>query len=295
MKQEFMSFAERVRENMEEATGKEVRLNTVRKNNGVVLVGVTVNDEAYNMCPTLYLERYYKMYEEGDPFKDIFMKLHEDYNQHKINRTVDISFFEDYEQVKPLLGFKLINADMNDDLLKEVPHKRFLNFAVVCFCEAPMEISIVKGFILIRNEHINIWGIKAEELIEDAILNMQKTNPADVINMTDLLKELYDEPAQLICHKLPMWVLTNSIRSFGAGALLYDNQLEKLAEEIGGDFYMFPSSIHEVIILPKKYGGTKEEMIKMVHEVNEEQVDIEERLSEDVYFYSISEKELKII
>ena len=92
-----------------------------------------------------------------------------------------------------------------------------------------------------------------------------------------------------------MWVLTNKERVFGASALLYDNQLEKVAEKIKEDFYILPSSIHEVIIVPKKYGAPKDYMVKMVREINGENLDMEERLADNVYFYSIDTKELQIV
>jgi len=295
MSKDFLKFAERVRGNLEKATEKETRLDTVKKNNGVVLYGVTVIDEDYNIHPTLYIERFYEMYKDGQEFKEVFMEIYNAYMHDTIHRDVDIDFFKEYEQVRPLLGFKLINADMNAVLLKEVPHKRVYNFAVVSYCDVPKELGLGTGCILIKNQHLDIWGIKPEVLIEDAMQNMQETSPAEFLNMARILKELYDDPKGLIASKLPMYVLTNTERVFGAGALLYDNQLEKVAEEIKEDFYVLPSSIHEVIILPKKYGSNKDYMVQMVREINGDNLSMEERLADNVYIYSRENKELQIV
>jgi len=295
MNQEFMEFAEKVRSKMEDATGKEVQLNEVKKNNGVVLYGISVIDEENNICPTLYLEYYYNKYKNGYSFEEINTKIYYDYKHSEINRNIDMSFFFDYQMVKPLLGVKLINADMNEALLKEVPHKRFLNLAVVCYCNVPNEMCLGEGFITIRNEHIDMWEINAEKLIKDAVRSMKVTNPPELINMADLLRELHNEPAQFVCGKLPMWVLTSKNRQFGAATILYDNCFEHIAEIVKEDYYVLPSSIHEVIILPKRHAMYKDDLVNMVREINEEQLDTEELLANNVYFYSIDTKELQII
>lgn len=296
MNKDYKEFTEEVREGVEAATQKTVKLQTVKKNNGVVLVGVTIFTEGNTMAPTIYLESFYEDYKDGKSIDEIICAVILEHDRTDIAGSIDIDFFNYYEKVKPLLGHKLINADMNEELLREVPHKRFINFAIVCYCEMPDEIveKVGKGIILIRNEHLDIWGVESETVIEDAIHNMQETNPPELINMVDLLRELYDDPGQLICGKLPMWVLTSTTRRYGAGAILYNDWLEKVAEEVKEDYYILPSSIHEVIILPEKYASDKEYLVKMVREINEEQVDTEELLANNIYYYSRDTKKLQI-
>ena len=294
MNKDYKDFTERMRRGIESVTGKEVKLHAVKKNNGVVLYGITIYTEGCNIMPTLYLESYYEDYKNGKPIKDVACEFMREYDHSLINENINIDFFEDYEQVKPLLGYKLINADMNKDLLQEVPHKCYLNLAIVCYCNI-VDDRIGKGTILIRNEHLDIWGIKAEQLIEDAMRSIKVTNPPELINMADLLRELYDDPGQLICGKIPMWVLTSKNRQFGAAAIVYGNWLEYIADVIEEDYYVLPSSIHEVIILPKKHAMDKNDLVNMVREINEEQLDTEELLANNVYFYSIDTKELQII
>ena len=59
--------------------------------------------------------------------------------------------------------------------------------------------------------------------------------------------------------------------------------LEDVHKKMEGDYYILPSSLHEVLILSKEVGFTPAELRKMVVEVNREQVDPEERLGNDVY------------
>ena len=289
----YEKFCERMKDILQQYYGVEsnVKLHTVQKVNGVVLHGITVMKEGVSIVPTLYLESYYDELNRGMPLNDIVHRFILEYDKAAIHDDFDISFFEFYDKVKPHLGYKLINYEMNRELLQEVPHKRYLDLAIVCYCNI-VDDRLGKGTILIRNEHLDIWKIEKDILIRDSLKNMPLIFPSEVINMADLLKELYDDPAQLICGKMPMYVLTTRARMYGAAAILYSGQLEAIAREVDDDFYLLPSSIHEIIILPKKYGTDEEYLSHMVDEINHEHLNREEILSDHAYLYSRQIKKL---
>ncbi len=81
-----------------------------------------------------------------------------------------------------------------------------------------------------------------------------------------------------------MWVITNERGTWGAASMLYEDRLHSLAESVGADLYLLPSSIHEVIAVPAGMGNP-EELAQMVAEVNMGQVELGERLSNQVYRY----------
>lgn len=63
---------------------------------------------------------------------------------------------------------------------------------------------------------------------------------------------------------------------------------------MGDGFLVIPSSVHETIVLPPRDEEEYRQLAEMVREVNDTQVDIEERLSYHVYMYSRDEEALKI-
>ena len=63
---------------------------------------------------------------------------------------------------------------------------------------------------------------------------------------------------------------------------------------MGGDFYILPSSTHEVLIVPKDEMVDLKELEKMVQSVNQEMVAAEEFLSDHVYEYDAQSHELSI-
>ena len=86
--------------------------------------------------------------------------------------------------------------------------------------------------------------------------------------------------------EFPMYVLTNSYRSYGASCMLYDGLLMKFARHIEADLYVVPSSVHEIILIPVDGDVTKEGLDEMVRNVNSTELSKEEILSDTAYLFT---------
>ena len=93
----------------------------------------------------------------------------------------------------------------------------------------------------------------------------------------------------------PMYVATNVQKVWGAGVILYDNLLKTFAEHIGGDFYILPSSTHEVLFVPAYVGFDAKSLKQMVKEVNATEVSEQEFLSNNIYYYSMDDDRMEIV
>ena len=91
-----------------------------------------------------------------------------------------------------------------------------------------------------------------------------------------------------------MYMLSNCARLNGSGCILYQDLLQSFAEHFASDFYILPSSIHEVLLIPASDNSSPEELNAMVREVNASQLTREEVLSDHVYFYSREQKRLSM-
>ena len=78
----------------------------------------------------------------------------------------------------------------------------------------------------------------------------------------------------------------------GATTLLYQGVLNQFAETVGSDFYIIPSSVDELILLPDMEGMDAETLNEMVKQVNYEVVSEEKQLSDHVYRYRKETKEI---
>jgi hypothetical protein len=85
--------------------------------------------------------------------------------------------------------------------------------------------------------------------------------------------------------RLPMYVLTNRQKMNGAACMFYPGVLEDFGKKLGRDFYLLPSSVHEVILVPADETVSKEALWEIVTDINRTQVAEEEILADSVYYY----------
>ena len=89
-----------------------------------------------------------------------------------------------------------------------------------------------------------------------------------------------------------MYVLTNKQKMFGAGVIFYPGILELIESILGDHFYILPSSVHECILVPDQGQYSRIELKRMVKEVNDSQVEDEEILSYEIYYYDCKKEAL---
>ena len=106
-------------------------------------------------------------------------------------------------------------------------------------------------------------------------------NQADAYLASDLKK--YEEYIDEDC---PIRVLSNETGINGAAALLYPKMPEYIYKTVGGNYYLLPSSVHEFLIVPEKKGINPSELVAIVREVNRTEIEKEEFLSDDIYYFN---------
>ena len=94
-----------------------------------------------------------------------------------------------------------------------------------------------------------------------------------------------------------LYTLTNQIHVNGAALMLIPDILEQLGEKAGMDYYILPSSIHELLIARDDGLVTARMLKELIHEGNwtEGIIKSEDVLSDNVYFYSRKNRTLKIV
>lgn len=90
---------------------------------------------------------------------------------------------------------------------------------------------------------------------------------------------------------LPMYVLSNKEHLNGAATLFYPGTMQLVASEFGGSYYILPSSIHEVILIPDDGDMDVEFLLSMVVSVNKDGVLPEDKLTDSVYYYDAEKNE----
>lgn len=293
----FISFTEAIVENLQNRLGEEYRVfaSRIKKNNGIELTGIIVEEKQCNTSPAIYINDLYKEYREGKGLTEIEETVYHIYSKNRFSKSVNLARFFNFKESKNQLAFKLIHLEKNKELLKEVPHKIQFNLAVVFYYIVTEPPFCGKAEILIHNSHLQLWGIDKEQLYETAIKNTPKLFPAEISGIADLIKEFSEDSTmdrQELERKIPMFVLTNKQKLQGAGCMFYPDVLKKFSEKVQSDVYILPSSIHEVILVPVSEKDSKEKLLEMVTEINATQVDEEEVLADAIYLYQREKDEI---
>ncbi|RHP32735.1 DUF5688 family protein [Lachnotalea sp. AF33-28] len=319
---DYIDFLSYMKTSLQKIMGDNTRveLHKILKNNSLALDCLTILPEGQNITPSIYLNDYYDEYMAGSSLPYIVSEVLSIYETHKVSFKFQPERFLKFENIQSSIAFRLINYESNRELLNGIPHKRFLDLAIVYYLILHSD-GLGDATALIHNDHLKLWGIGEDTLYRIAAANTPAKLGYELKTMDEVMREMLmkdlndnvslneyrlsvtdselDSFASLMMEHLhgsqegrpTMYVLTNKNRCYGASCMLYPGLMYKFAEE-HGDFYLLPSSIHEVILIPRDDVISHEDLCSMVREINENDVDITERLSDHVYFYSCSENAL---
>lgn len=291
--QQFIEEVERrVKEKIKGNETITVYIHTAVKNNGKERKGITVSEKGIRISPTIYLEEYFQQFQEGKPIEKIVEKILQLYEEVKCSHPCEESLLQNYEELKGKFACKLIHRGKNEKLLNDIPYVPWMDLAIVVF--VLLEVSPYgTATVLVRKEHLEIWGLTEAQLFDEAKKNTPILLPYQFCPMRKLLREIcpyaVDEGEE---EEESLYVLSNKLRSFGAASMLYEGILEKVGQKLGENYYILPSSIHEVIVVPESKSPVKQDLEEMVREINETQVEEEEVLSDRVYYFSRKENRL---
>lgn len=285
-------FMEAVTIKVQEIAGEDasVHVQEVRKNNNVLLHGMTILRKGQNVSPTIYLDSFFEMLEDGMDLEYIVRRILEVYVKGLPKSKVDMEFFRDFEKVKDRIVYRLVNREKNKELLDNIPHVDFLDLAI-CFYYSYEHSELGEGMILIHNNHMKMWKTCHRQLMQMAERNTPQLMLAQLCSMDNALRGVLEEGALEDLRLLQqetgkyLYVLSNEKRCQGAAAILYPGILAEAARRLKGSFYILPSSIHEVILLPDDGRGNGDGLHEMIADINQSQLREEEVLSDYAYRY----------
>lgn len=184
--------------------------------------------------------------------------------------------------------YQLINYEENRSLLERTAHIRYLDMAIIFYYWKDVNDRSL-GARIVSSRQMEAWGYTLEELERAAALNTPRLFPVSFQPIEELMRELIGEDLwdteQVDSVLIPMHVLTNQSKLFGAASILYPKVLWAVSHTLQDDLYILPSSIHECIIVPMSIKYSRNELQKIVREINETQVPKAEILSNHVFIY----------
>ena len=270
----YTEFVNAVKEKLTQELNGGVRVNvyTTKKNNATERTGLILETPGVNISPTIYLEEFFELYEKGKQMDWIIEDLVELYEEIRQEKSWDYERMLSFEGVKDRIIFRLINTEKNKELLLDVPHREFLDLSLV--------------FAVL---------VEADNGMNFAVYELLSRSTPGEHDRENLLRRTWHIHEELeLPEKDKMYVLSNKLKNYGAACIAYPYILDMLAGVLKENFYVLPSSVHEVIIVPESSRIRQSELERMVREINETQVPEEEILSNHAYFYYAQEGKLQL-
>ena len=289
----YENFIVTVKEAVEELCPNDrVVVKEIIKNNSTVLDSISVFRKEEYIAPTIYLNTYYDEYNEGKSIESIAEDIINISDMYRGRVDIDLDLCFSFENVKNRLFCKVVNHEQNKMILENCPYREFLNLAIVYYCVEKSSDNEY-GSWLITNAIFEKWEVTEEQLYETSMHNLRTQYEWQIIDIWDMLSQLNgeifcNEDDKNLSENSQMYVLTNSIKVFGASAILINEILKDFGKE-HGNFYILPSSIHELILVISEDSLDALSLKNMVEEVNEMHVPTMEFLSDDIYYYDCNE------
>lgn len=309
-------FSNKVTAALERKLGEKYRICCAEnvKNNGIVLHGLSIRQKEEMVSPTIYMEPFYRKYEDGESFEDICEVILTLYHDSRTNLNFDGDYFTDFNKIKDRICFKLCNTEKNLKLLKEIPSVPFKDLSIIFYIFIN-DSSIGNGQVLIKNDLFLNWNINDSELMDYAQANTPRLLGIRFSNILNVLEEMAKKncpDAENICMNdfdalkgsgPALYVLSNKESFNGASSILYTGELEKVSEEIDDNYFIIPSSVHELIIVPESmeiegkdnFNNKCTTLLDMIHNVNMSEVPESDFLSDNLYYYDRAEKTVSLI
>jgi hypothetical protein len=253
-------------------------LQTVNKNN-TTCVAVRVRKGENKVSPIVYLEPYYEKYrscEFGmyDVCKDIA-------NVIIANDDVDIDVDDiiNLDKVRDHILCRIVGIKGNEEYLSNKPYTKVSDLAAMYYVDlgdgktVPITNNILEGYKITKRR------------LHDIALKNLTNSGLTFKSMRDVLLEM-GAPEEMLPedNSINMYVLTNKSKVFGAAAILDKATMEGISKQVGGDFIIIPSSVHEVIILPMS--ADVDGLNGIIKDVNANEVEEQDRLSNHPYIYN---------
>lgn len=299
-KQEFWGKAmdellEQLPEDMRKGT--TLAMNTVLKCNDIELHGVSLKKGDEDISPNIYLDSFYERFENGESMQELMQEVAGVFKEAKRPEIKPDKLPLDYSSIKDKLTFRLLELKRNRMYLVNTPYMPVGNgLALVC------DVKLKSGEdgewrTTITKDMMEKYGYDKRQLFLDGLKNVQNVDPPVMMDMERNMfgvshSNVLDTEGPLY-ERSNMYVLSNASGVLGASALFYPEIQEQISEKIGEGYYVLPSSLHEVIVVPESAGFDAGQLTDMVKDANSSVVAPKDVLSDSVYHFDMGERKLE--
>lgn len=267
---------------------------------GRILQALILVKETDGVSPVVYLDAFYGRFLEGTGVDAIVEEILASCPCSPPDWQEAATELKDYAAAAGRLVVRVMNSEKNREFLARTPHVRVsgLDLAGIFFVILHADGKQLAG-ITVTQQLLEHWGKTTEELLQDARKNMETSYALTVTDIGEILGKMMGESffhlvEQESEYRPNLHVLFHKQTGMmGSGAFLVPKALREFADEQERNLIIFPSSIHELLLLPDDGSlQGREQLYHMVEGVNQRFVSEEEFLSDRVYYYDRRTKKI---
>ena len=292
---EFTAMAgQDIREALEGTSpGIILSTNQIDKLQGESYSALTVRPDGQNIGMNINLNQLYELMQHGESYDSVIQRAVDQAESFVSDIPhFNVSELSSYETAKELLFVDVVGTKVNEDMLSNVPHTEMEDISMVYRMQVE-QLSDGAATVLVTNSLMNSMGITKEQLHEDALANSPLIRPATMRSMMEVMAEMMGMPPEMLPQDSSapqMYVVSNTESVHGASAAFYPDFMDQAAKELGGSFFILPSSVHEMLFLPDDGNLKAAELREMVTGINADVVSPADRLTDSVYHYDAAER-----
>ena len=238
--------------------------------------------------PVFYLQELYDLYLAGNSLERIGRYVVSMLKEVPSDAVIETGTFAP-DNMKEQVILQLVNYERNIQLLSDIPHRRFLDLAVIYRSVIQYDEDKWSSMI-VTNETMSEWRMIEEELYQQAWDYTSQRFPF-VLKDTG---RMFGSGIVVEHGQRRMHFLTTELMRFGAAAMLYPDILKMAADIYGSGFAILPGSIHELYLIkdtPECAAAWKEAVVC----ANTELVPPADYLSDSVYYYNYDDETINIL
>lgn len=185
-----------------------------------------------------------------------------------------------FESIKDKLFLDCIPADAARSI--DVVYRLYGDIALYCRILVEKHADRIDS-ICVDRKLLESFGLSEDELFKAALESAPVVMPAKLFPAEQVLH--FDEEEETESNAMMM--LTTSAVMFGASTLFYPGMLASIADQLGGSYFILPSSRSELIIVKESESIDPKELQNMVYNVNRSPlVSDTDFLSDSVFYYN---------
>lgn len=271
MENAYENFVETLRKKLIQETGYEEEMICYKKaeehppTSGDRLLLKRRQEEGVMEVCALYIEELYEQHQNGWTLEAIVQEV-----LSRLDAIANSECFEKsknlcvYEKTKDDLFIRLMNVEKNKEKLKHAIFRTIGDIALVLYAHMG-ELDGCNTSVMIKRNIFEQWKQDELTVFNDALLNTYFISPPRIYCWEKLIYNInyegenfmnlmFDQPLE---KDVIGNCLSTTMRTNGAVAIFLPGVAQRLADLLGGGFYMVFTSVHEVMIHCKANAAPK--------------------------------------